>query len=98
MTVNVSNKIRINYDDEPVPCRMIESIDDILELAKEDHDSKEVKSLTLILKDDNLNEFTINLINAGYLPEVKNQAGRITLVMIKIKNLIMIVRTQTVSS
>jgi hypothetical protein len=94
MVVNVPFNFKINYDTEPLECRMIETIDDFIAIVKEHQDTKETVVLNLILRGDNLNEMTINLIQAGYIPEVKNEAGRISLVIVKLRNVIMIVKTQ----
>ena len=79
-------------DNEPKQCRMISSVNDILMIAKELGESSE--TMNLIHQDDDLVEIFYELVNAGYMPSVAYECGRLTRLVAKFNKIIFIIRTQ----
>ena len=66
----------IKEDAEAKPAKMIDSIEDILRILKEE--DSENKFTKLIHRDDNLTDLLYQLTDVGYSPGIKFEAGRIT--------------------
>ena len=68
----------INDRKEAMKFKMIETIDDLLKLKKEDE-------YKLILKDNDLNRFVFDLKGAGYEPQIRYGAGKISEIKMSLK-------------
>ncbi len=78
--LQVGENYLIKEDAEANPARMIDSIEDILRILKEE-DSKgasESKFIRLIHREDNLTDLLYQLSDVGYSPGINFEVGRIT--------------------
>ena len=76
MIVKASSECMTYEDTEPIQCKMISNVNDILKLLRELGDEKEI--INLIHENDDLVEIFYELQNAGYFPNVYYECGRIT--------------------
>ena len=73
--------------------KMIESVNDILNILKTtDNDEKQI--INLICKDDKLTEILYEIIDSGYEPSIKYQAGSLTNINLKFNKIIFMIKTQ----
>jgi 5'-deoxynucleotidase YfbR-like HD superfamily hydrolase len=72
---------------------MIESIDELLKIFKE-IESKEQTVINLIYKSDNLSLVVYELKESGYDPRIKYEAGKLTLVSVKLGKVLFMIKTQ----
>ena len=89
-TVKASTDYYINEREEPPLYRMIKNIDDILNI-KVDEKTKEIY---LVSEDNKLPELFFNLVNSGYEPRIRFQAGIISEIKMKFNKTIYIIKTQ----
>ena len=89
-TVKASTDYYINEREEPPLYRMIKNIDDILNI-KVDEKTKEIY---LVSEDNKLSELFFNLVNSGYEPRIRFQAGIISEIKMKFNKTIYIIKTQ----
>ena len=89
-TVNATTDYYINDKDKPAEYKMIENCNDILKI----HTTEE-KEMYLVSKGNNLNEIFFELMNGGYEPRIKFQAGCISDIRIKFDKTIYNIRKQT---
>ena len=77
VVVKASTECLTYEDAEPKQCRMISSVNDILSLVKELGDCDDA-NINLIHQNDDLVEIFYELANAGYIPQVSYECGRLT--------------------
>ena len=87
-TVKASTDYYINEREEPPLYRMIKNIDDILNI-KVDEKTKEIY---LVSEDNKLSELFFNLVDSGYEPRIRFQAGIISEIKIKFHKTIYIIK------
>jgi hypothetical protein len=93
VVVTASKEFMTFENTEPVQCKMISHVDDILKIVRE-LKSEEKNIMNFIHQRDDLVEIMYELKNAGYEPKVMYQCGRITRLFIKVNSIIIIIRTQ----
>ena len=92
MVVKASSECMTYEDSEPIQCRMISHVNDILKLMRELSDDKE--TINLIHQNDDLVAVFYELQNAGYFPTVYYECGRITKLICKFNKITCIIKTQ----
>jgi hypothetical protein len=96
LNVKINSNFHIMEDTGHVNFKMIETIDDLVEIVRTTElKEKEMTIVNAILKGNDLTEFVFQLKNAGYEPWIKKQGGRISVISIKLKTLIIVIKTQT---
>ena len=73
--------------------KMIDNLNDILKILKT-FDNKKAENVYLVLRDDNLLKLLFDLFEAGYEPKIKHEAGKLTLIVFKLKKITFYVKTQ----
>ena len=76
--IRISNNFHINNRETPIEYKMIENINEILQLRQEDE-------YNLILEDNDLTKSVYHLKQSGYEPDIRWEAGRITELRVKLK-------------
>lgn len=76
--IRISNNFHISNREAPIEYKIIEHIDDILQLREEDE-------YNLILEDNDLTKSVYHLKQSGYEPDIRWEAGRITELRVKLK-------------
>ena len=71
---------------------MIESVNDLLRIFQTTEDEKQI--INLICKDDKLTEMLYELIEAGYEPSIKYQAGKLTHINLTLGKIMFMMKTQ----
>lgn len=89
--VKASADYYINQKEEPTKFKMIDNVNDILQIKFDDNDVSEV---FMILKNNNLNEAFFELVANGYEPKITFQAGVISQIKIKFNKTNYIIKTQ----
>ena len=75
LVVKASEHYQIKQAKDDIEYKMIDSIDDILKLLKSiSSDDKQI--INLIVKSNDLRELVFKLLNIGYEPQIKKQAGK----------------------
>ena len=82
----------IREDAKAVEARMIDSIDDIVAIAKTIE--KDVKFVNLIHRQDNLMKLLNDLRNAGYNPGINFEACRLTALKLSLNGIFFVIQTQ----
>ena len=77
ITIYASKDFHINKHEQPIECKVIATIDDILKL-------REHEEYNLIQRDNNLVRIFCDLINAGYEPYVSYYAGQIVKLILQL--------------
>jgi hypothetical protein len=94
---------KTDEDKTPIKHHMIESVDDLVKIAKmiqeqdteEDDDDKNKRNITYIVhKYDDLEQILWDLYTCGYVPQIKFQASRITHLTLKLNDNIFVIRSQ----
>ena len=86
-TVKASTDFYINDKEEATQYRMIENCDDILKLQDE-------KDIFIISRLNDLNKIFFDLMDSGYEPRIKFQAGIINQIKLKMNNITYTIKTQ----
>ena len=81
----------INEESEPIKAKMITSIDDILNIVK---DNKDEQNITLIHKENDLIKCCFDLIKSGYHPKIKFLGNRLTHIYCEFNKVRFIIQTQ----
>jgi len=90
--VRASPNYRINENKQVHEYKMIESVNDVLRIVQTTEDEKQI--INLICKDDKLTEMLYELIEAGYEPSIKYQAGKLTHINLKLGKIMFMMKTQ----
>ena len=91
--IRANPNYQINENKEIHPYKMIQSIDDVLNmLLPLPLDEKQI--INLICKDDKLTEILYDIIDSGYEPSIKYQAGSLTNINLKFNKIIFMIKTQ----
>ena len=90
--VKASPNYKINENKKLHAYKMIESVNDLIEIFKTSEDEKHI--INLICKDDKLTEILYELIDSGYEPFIKYQAGRLSHIIFKLGKIMFMMKTQ----
>jgi len=94
-TVSASSNFNtLEKPTEPAKYHCIEHIDDILKIIANLPETEEKKMIYLIQKKDNLEELIWQLFHAGYRPNVKYGAGRLSWISLTLNNYYFLIKTQ----
>ena len=93
LTLPVSSNYYINEKQETPAHKMIDNVNDILNILKE-VDSKTPSSIYLVLRDDNLTELLYNLLDGCYEPRINYEAGKLSLICLRLNKTSFFVKTQ----
>ena len=83
--------------------KMIDNLNDILKILKTfdrnsvamgKADNKKSENVYLVLRDDNLLKLLFDSIESGYDPKINHEAGKLTLIVFKLKKITFYVKTQ----
>ena len=89
-TVKASTDYYLNEKEEPPKFRMIQSLDDIVDLAVDEGESE----VFIVPEFNNLHQLFFELIKSGYEPRITFQAGIITEIRLKLDKVKYIIKTQ----
>ena len=89
-TVKASADYYINEREEPLSCKMISSINDIMKIEV----PKDVKDIQLVSRDNDLTALYFDLLNSGYNAGIRHQAGIITDLWLKMNKVKYTIKTQ----
>ena len=92
IVVKASPNYRINENKKIHEYKMIESVNDVLRIFQTTEDEKQI--INLISKDDKLTEMLYELIDSGYEPFIKYQAGKLTHINLKLGKIMFMMKTQ----
>ena len=87
----------INEDAEAREAKMIDTIDDILTVAKtveKPTEKSELKVVSLVHRQDNLTALLYDLLDAGYNPGINFEAGRLTAIKVSLNGILFMIQTQ----
>mgnify|MGYP007086131874 CR=1 FL=1 len=90
--VKANPNYQINENKKVHEYKMIESVNDVLRIFQTTDDEKQI--INLICKDDKLTEMLYELIEAGYEPSIKYQAGSLIHINFKLGNIMFMMKTQ----
>ena len=97
----VGESFQIKDDVEPRKAKMINNIDDVLEVIREmgpakldDKGKPEKRMLTLVHKEDNLMKLLFQCTEAGYSPGINFETGRVTALKLELSHIFCIIETQ----
>ena len=76
--LSTTSDYTVREDSKVVESRMIDTIDDIVSIAKTIESDKDFKLVSLIHRQDNLTKLLYDLLDAGYNPGINFEAGRLT--------------------
>ena len=77
VTPSTDYRVRESEKEKTMYHKMISSIDDILQILKDD-ERKPADIIYLVHKDDDLTAMLFELLELGYKPKIKYDTGRIT--------------------
>ena len=80
--VKASSNYEINENKKLHEYKMVETVNDLIEIFKTTEDEKQL--INLICKDDQLTEILYELIGSGYEPSIKYQAGKLSHIIFKL--------------
>ena len=95
--LTVGSDYMIKEDAEAREAKMIDTIDDILAIAKTTEAPKEkseLKIVTLVHRQDNLTALLYDLLDAGYNPGINFEAGRLTAIKVSLNGILYMIQTQ----
>jgi hypothetical protein len=95
--LTVGNDYMIKEDAEAREAKMIDTIDDILMVAKTIEPPKEkseLKIVSLVHRQDNLTTLLYDLLDAGYNPGINFEAGRLTAIKVSLNGILFMIQTQ----
>ena len=92
IVVKASPNYHINENKKVNEYKMIESVNDLLRIFQTTEDEKQI--INLICKDDKLTEMLYELIDSGYEPSIKYQAGSLTHINLKLGKIMFMMKTQ----
>ena len=84
----------VREDSKVVEARMIDTIDDIVRIARTIEPDTEFKLVSLIHRQDNLTMLLHNLLEAGYNPGINFEAGRLTALKLSLNGIFFMIQTQ----
>jgi len=92
IVVKANPNYMINENKQVHEYKMIESVNDVLRIFQTTEDEKQI--INLICKDDKLTEMLYELIDSGYEPFIKYQAGKLTHINLKLGKIMFMMKTQ----
>ena len=98
--LTVGNDYMIKEDAEAREVKMIDTIDDILTVAKTDDclrqpsEKNELKVVSLVHRKDDLTTLLYDLLDAGYNPGINFEAGRLTAIKVSLNGILFMIQTQ----
>jgi len=95
--LTVGNDYMIKEDAEVREVKMIDTIDDILTVAKtveQPTEKAELKVVSLVHRKDDLTTLLYDLLDAGYNPGINFEAGRLTAIKVSLNGILFMIQTQ----
>ena len=93
ITPSTDHKVRESEKEKTVYHKMISSLDDILQILK-DEERKPADIIYLVHKEDDLTRMLYELLELGYKPRIQYEIGRITHLIMEFNEQVFILRTQ----
>jgi hypothetical protein len=92
--LTTSTDYMVKEDAKPIEAKMIDTIDDIVTIAKTIEKDSDFKLVSLIHRQDNLIKLLNDLLEAGYNPGINFEVGRLTALKLSLNGIFFVIQTQ----